>query len=218
MRRHIARHRVDPVLAPDQFSVARPLQPEDLDRRVTRQGVYPSLPARNGIPWSEYVRTHGNRSQSVSSSTEALESDHARFVTRTIVQHARSMATHTRSLPTDSPIPFQLMERRHMSEGSLEGISPCRIPSEHTIIIGGIDYHSEITETDRVSTFTELDDYDTLFAARHGRGALDPVPKIAEAKNTAATSITSPIVGPELVDSVEKPLPDNAILQQKEQM
>ena len=93
MRCHIARHRVDPVLAPDQFSVARPLRPEDLDRRVTRQGVYPSLPAPNGIPWSEYVRTHGNRPQSVSSSTEALESDHARFVTRTIAHHARSMAT-----------------------------------------------------------------------------------------------------------------------------
>ena len=59
MRGHITRCRVDPVLALDQFSVARPLRPEDLDRRVTRQGVYPSLPAPNGIPWSEYVRTHG---------------------------------------------------------------------------------------------------------------------------------------------------------------
>ena len=59
MRRHIARRRVDPVLAPDQFSVARPLQPEDLDRRVTRQVVYLSLPAPNGIPWSEYVTTCG---------------------------------------------------------------------------------------------------------------------------------------------------------------
>ena len=39
MRHHIARCKVDPVLAPDQFSVARPLRPEDLDRRVTRQGV-----------------------------------------------------------------------------------------------------------------------------------------------------------------------------------
>ena len=106
MRCHIARHRVDLVLAPDQFSVARPLRPEDLHRRVTRQGVYPSLPAPNGTPWSEYVRTHSNRPQSVSSSTEALESDHVRFVTRTIAQHARSMATHTRSLPIDSPIPF----------------------------------------------------------------------------------------------------------------
>ena len=122
------------------------------------------------------MRTHGNRPQSVSSSTEALESDHARFVTRMIAQHARSMATHTRLLPTDSPIPFQLIERRHMSEGSLEGIPPYRILSEHTFNIGGIDYHSKITETDRVSTFTGLDDYDTLFAARHGRGALDLVP------------------------------------------
>ena len=182
--------------------------------------MYPSLPAPNGIPWSEYVRTHGNRPQSVSSSTEALESDHARFVTRMIAQHARSMATHARSLPTDSPIPFQLIERRHMSEGSLEGIPPYRVPSEHTINIGGIDYHSEITETDRVSTFTGLDDYDTLFAARHGRGALDPVPKIAETKDIATTSIASPMVGPELIDSVEKSLPvhDDANLHQREQM
>ena len=80
---------------PDQFSVARPLRPEDLDRRVTRHGIYPSLPASNGVPWSEYVRTHRNRSKSISSSTETLESDHARYVTRRIVQHARSMATGT---------------------------------------------------------------------------------------------------------------------------
>ena len=33
--------RVDPVLAPDQFSVVRPLRPEDLDRRVTQHGIYP---------------------------------------------------------------------------------------------------------------------------------------------------------------------------------
>ena len=139
------RHRVDPVLALDQFSVARPLQSEDLDRRVTRQGVYPLLPAPNGIPWSEYVRTHRNRPQSISFSMEALESDHARYVTSTIAQHARSMATHTRSLPTDSPIPFQLVERGYMSEGSQGGITPYRVPSEHTINIGGTDYHSEIT-------------------------------------------------------------------------
>ena len=89
------RQRVDPVLAPNQFSVARPLRPEDLVRRVTRHGIYPSLPAPNGVPRSEYVRTHRNRSKSISSSTEALESDHARYVTRKIVQHARSMATGT---------------------------------------------------------------------------------------------------------------------------
>ena len=37
MKHHMVRRRVDPVLAPDQFSVARPLQPEDLERRVTKQ-------------------------------------------------------------------------------------------------------------------------------------------------------------------------------------
>ena len=56
------------------------------------------------------------------------------------------MATHTRSLPTDSPIPFLPIERRHMSEGFLENIPPYGIPSDYTINIGGIDYHSEITE------------------------------------------------------------------------
>ena len=123
MKCHMVRHRVDPVLASDQFSVARPLQPEDLDRRVTQQGIYPSFLAPNGVPWSEYVRTHRNRSKCISFSTEALESDHARYVTRRIVQHARSMATHTRSLPTNSPIPyFQPVERGYMSEGSQEGV------------------------------------------------------------------------------------------------
>ena len=210
MKCHVVRCRVDPVLAPNQFSVARPLQPEDLDRRVTRQGIYPSLPAPNGVPWSEYVRTHRNRSRSISSSTEALESDHARYVTRKIVQHARSMATGTRSLPTDSPIPyFQPIERGYMSEGSQEGVyaTPYVDPSEHTINIGGTDYHSEVTETDRVSTFTGLDDYDTLFAARHGRGALDPVPKVGEQMMTTSLGIPPPMAGPELINPMERMMP-----------
>ena len=38
MRCNTVRRRVDPVLTPDQFSVARPLWPEDLGRRVTRYG------------------------------------------------------------------------------------------------------------------------------------------------------------------------------------
>ena len=105
MKHDISRQRVDPVLAPDQFSVARPLGPEDLDRHVTQHGVYPSFPAPTGVPWSEYIRSQRNRSRSVSSSTEALDSDHARYITSWIAQHARSMATGTRSLPTDSPVP-----------------------------------------------------------------------------------------------------------------
>ena len=47
-----------------------------------------------------------------------------------------------------------------MSEGSQEGVyaTPYVDPSEHTVNIGGTDYHSEITEKDRVLTFTGLDD------------------------------------------------------------
>ena len=50
MKHDITRQRVDPVLAPDQLSVARLLGPEDLDRHVTQHGVYPSLPAPTGVP------------------------------------------------------------------------------------------------------------------------------------------------------------------------
>ena len=207
----MVRQRVDPVLAPDQFSVARSLRPEDLDRRVTRYGIYPSHPAPNGVPWSEYMRTHRNKSRSVSCSTEPLESDHARYVTRKIAQHARSMATGTRSLPTDSPVPyFQPIDRGYMSEGSQEGVyaTPYVDPSEHTVNKDGADYHPEITETDKVSTYTGLDDYDTLFAARHGRGALDPVPIVSDQMiMMTSLGILPPVTGPELVNPMERVMP-----------
>ena len=189
MKHNNDRQRIDPVLAPDQFSVARLLRPGDLDRCVTCHGIYPLLPAPNGVPWSEYVRQR-NRSRSVSSSTEALDSDHARFVTCRIAQHARSMATSTRSLPTNSPVPYyQPFERGPMSEGRLgnpdsqEGmyIPPCYVdPWEMIEQPGGNEYHPNVSEQDRVSTYTRLDDYDTLFAARHCRGALDPAPRMSE--------------------------------------
>ena len=57
MSHNTVRQKVDPVLSPDQFSVARPLRSEDLDRCVMWHGIYPSLPAPNGVPWSEYVRS-----------------------------------------------------------------------------------------------------------------------------------------------------------------
>ena len=105
-----------------------------MDRHVTHHGVYPSLPALTGVPWSEYIRSQRNRSRSVSSSTEALDSDHARYITSRIAQHARSMATGTRSLPTDSPVPyFQPIERGHVSEGGLSDIDSCR-----AVFLGGI--------------------------------------------------------------------------------
>ena len=49
----------------DHLRVANPIRPEDLDRHVTQQGVYPLFPASPGVPWSTYVRTQ--RSQRVSS-------------------------------------------------------------------------------------------------------------------------------------------------------
>ena len=107
-------------MAPDQFGVAKPLGPEDLDSCVTRHGIYPSFPAPKAAPWSEYVKSQMSKSRSVSSSTEALDSDHARFITSRIAQHARSLATGTRSLPTNSPVPyFQQVpqERGQMSKG-----------------------------------------------------------------------------------------------------
>ena len=75
-----------------------------------------------------------------------------------------------------------------MSEGRLSDlglqeniyIPPYVNPWEKTIRSGGTDYHPNTSEIDRVSTYTGLDDYDTLFAARHGRGALDQVPTMNE--------------------------------------
>ena len=183
------RWRTDPVLAPNQFSIATPLRPKDLTRHVTHHGIYPLLPTPNGVLWSKYVR-QGNRSRSVSSSTEALDSDHARFVTHKIAQHARSMASSTGSLPTNSPVPYyQPFERGPMSEGRLsdpgsqEGmyIPPYYVNPWKTIEWpSGNEYHPSVSELDRISTYTGLDDYDTLFAARHGRGALDHASRMSE--------------------------------------
>ena len=65
----------------DHLQVANPIRPEDLDRCVTQHGIYPSLPASQGVPWSTYVRSQRVSSRSVSSSTEALDSNQARQTT-----------------------------------------------------------------------------------------------------------------------------------------
>ena len=229
MKHGISRQRIDPVLAPDQFSIAQLLGPEDLDRCVTRHGVYPSFPAPTGVPWSGYIRLQRNRSRSVSSSTEALDSDHARYITSQIAQHARSMTTGTRSLPADSPVPyFQPIERGHMSGGVPTDIdSPRAVPyggvqmpphsanlSEAAYISsGGIEYHPVVSESDRLSTYTGLDYYDTLFEARHGRGALDHMPRTSE--EAIVTSSIGMIPTTLSVEAIKnpmvglKPIPDS---------
>ena len=149
-------------MVPDQFGVARPLGLEDLDKHLTRHSIYPSFLVPTGVPWSECIRSQRTRSRSVSSSTEALDSDHARYITSKITQHARSMATGTRSLPTDSTVPyFQSLEREHVSEGvpgdigSLEGAlhgsvqMPPRCANSDVfpyLPSGGIEYNPEIFE------------------------------------------------------------------------
>ena len=111
-----------------------------------------------------------------------------------------------------------------MSEGSQEGMyaTPYVEPSEHTGNIGGTDYHPDITETDKVSTYTGLDDYDTLFAARHGRGALDPVPRVSEQMiMMTSLGITPPVTGMELmVNPLESVMPthDTVHSSQREQV
>ena len=207
MKCGISRQRLNPVLVPDQFDVVQPLGPEDLDKCVTRHDIYPSCPAPTGVLWSEYIRSQRNRSRSVSSSTEALDSDHPRYITSRITQHARSMAAGTRSLPTDSPVPyFQPLERGHVSEGVLSDIGSlegalCRsmqIPPHHAnsdvfpyLPSGGIEYNPEVFKQDKLSTYTGLNDYKTLFEARHGRGAIDNMPKSGE-RTHAASSIGMP--------------------------
>ena len=104
------------------------------------------------------------------------------------------MATGAISLPTDSPAPyFQPLEMGHVSEGvpsdigSPEG-APCgsvQIPPCHAysdvfpyLPVGGIEHNPEVFDQDRLSTYTGLDDYATLFETRHGRGVIDNIPKV----------------------------------------
>ena len=120
----MSRQRTDAGVAPDHLRVARPLRPEDLDRRVTHHGIYPSLPASPGVPWSTYVRSQRieSRSKSVSSSTDALDSDQARHTTQRILQH-------TRSLPTDSPVPYiPSTDREYRSDSGLSDRYTTRTP------------------------------------------------------------------------------------------
>ena len=74
----------------------------------------------------------------------------------------------------------------------------CKCPPHHAnlnetayIPSGGIEYHPVVLESDGLSTYAGLDDYDTLFEARHGRGALDHMPKTSgEAIATSSIGMT----------------------------
>ena len=55
--------------------------------------------------------------------------------------------------------------------------------------------HHPVAESNRLMAYAGLDDYDTLFEARHGRGALEHVPGESEEKFISSMGITSPISG-----------------------
>ena len=141
----MSRRRTDTVVAPDHLSVAKPLRPEDLDRQVIHHGIYPSLPASPGVSWSAYVRSQRVGSRSVSSSTDALDSDQARHTTQRIIQH-------TRSLPTDSPVPYiPSTDREYRSDSGLSDKYTARTP----VATG-------VSRTSYKDYRTEHDDYATL--------------------------------------------------------
>ena len=129
----------------EHLGVANPIRPEDLDRRVTRHGIYPSLPTSQGVPWSTYMKTKRSQkvsSRSISSSTEALDSEQARMTTRRILQH-------TRSLPTHSPVPYASMtDREYRSDSGLSERYTSRIPM--------------VRREDKSSYTTEYGDYALL--------------------------------------------------------
>ena len=182
MKHDIARQRTDPVSAPDHLSVAKPLRPKDLDRCVTQHGIYRSQPASPGVLWSVYVRSQRNGSRSVSSSTEALDSDQARNVTKRIFQHTRSMATGPISLPTNSPVPyFKPVDKRYMSESGLSDRYSLRAAIAKGVCRSSHDDYA-----------TGLDDYDTLFGARHGRETDAPMLSTEVVPTTLGGMIPAP--------------------------
>ena len=141
------------------------------------------------------------------------------------------MATGTRSLPTDSPVLyFQLIERGHMSEGMPSDIDSLRaVPHRgvqmppHSMNLdeaayipaGGIEYHPIVSELDRISTYTGLDDYDTLFEARHGRGALDHMPRTSgETMVTSSIGMAPATLSAGVIENPmarTRPTPDNGL-------
>ena len=81
---------------------------------------------------------------------------------------------------------------------------------------GGTEYHPVVSESDRLSTYTGLDDYDTLFEARHGRGALDYMPRLSgKAIVTSSKGMTSVSLSVGVTENPMvriKPIPDSGLL------
>ena len=108
-------------------------------------------------------------------------------------------------MPNDSSVPyFQSLERGYVSEGVPSDIGlpevalhgGIQVPPQHAnsdvfpyLPSSGIEYKPGVFEQDRLSTYTGLNHYNTLFEARHGRGAKDNVPKSDEGVLTASSKV-----------------------------
>ena len=65
-----------------------------------------------------------------------------------------------------------------------------------------IEYHPVVLESDRLSTYAGLDDYDTLFEARLGRGALDHMPRTSgEVMVTTSIGLTPTTLSVEVIEN-----------------
>ena len=71
-----------------------------------------------------------------------------------------------------------------------------------------------LLESDRKSTYTGLDDYDTLFEARHGRGALDNMPRTSgEAMVTSSIGMSPVSLSVGVIEMVRiRHIPDFGLL------
>ena len=178
----------------DHLRVANPIRPEDLDRRVTQQGIYPSIPASHGVPWSTYVKSQkvSSRSRSISSSTEALDSDQARLTMRRILQH-------TRSLPTSSPEPqIQIIGRESKSDSGHSNRYITRTP----MVIGSnrSSYRSDC--------MTEYDDYAALCSRTSPTSSIGMIvrPKIRSVSSYGALTSKSKREGDKAVPKCSSPI------------
>ena len=80
---------------------------------------------------------------------------------------------------------------------------------------GGNEYQRTVSESDRLSTYTGLDDYETLFEARHGRGALDHMPTTSgKAVVTSSIGMTPTTLSAGVIENPmarTRPIPDNGL-------
>ena len=93
--------------------------------------------------------------------------------------------------------------------------APCYVPPHTYIPSGGIKYHPLVSEPYRLSTYTGLDDQDTLFEARYGRGALEHMPRTSgEAIITSSIGMTPTTLSVAAIENPMvwiRPIPDSGL-------